>query len=244
MSNRKQLDMSVEITRKRVRVPRLRISRLRGATVAIEAKVPKLVVRESELIAEMEPLSLPCPEPEVAQAVQVCVPAEQPVAVVAPEAAPSSIPEPVPQRASKPVAASTREPVPPSAPEPAPRRAPKPLAPRTREPVPPSAPEPAPSRIQEPAPAPKPLAVSTREPVPESVPKSVPAPRKRRPRTPKAEVSPAPVAAPVPEPRPIKVIRRRGQQAKVFETMIRGLPRAMLEGVEVAPEDEGELFSE
>jgi hypothetical protein len=65
--------------------------------------------------------------------------------------------------------------------------------------------------------------------------KVVPTPVRRKPRTPKIETAPAALA------KPLKVIRRRGEQApKVFETSATIVPRAMLEGIAAEPDDKAE----
>ncbi len=59
----------------------------------------------------------------------------------------------------------------------------------------------------------------------------VPTPRKTRVRTPKPEKE---EAAPAPAPKPLKVIRRRREETpKVFETIAKSFPKAMLEGVDI-----------
>lgn len=65
----------------------------------------------------------------------------------------------------------------------------------------------------------------------------VPTPRKRQPRIPEPQVES--IAPPI--PKPIKVIRRRAEEApKVFETAPKVLPKAMLEGVKLLVEEEGD----
>ncbi|MEJ2715824.1 MAG: hypothetical protein P8182_01595 [Deltaproteobacteria bacterium] len=50
-----------------------------------------------------------------------------------------------------------------------------------------------------------------------------------------------PEAPPGPPPKPLKVIRRRrAEEPKVFETIPKAFPRAMLEGIKVTPTDKGE----
>jgi hypothetical protein len=59
----------------------------------------------------------------------------------------------------------------------------------------------------------------------------VPTPRKTRARIPKQEEE---KAAPVTAPKPLKVIRRRREESpKVFETIPKSFPKAMLEGVDI-----------
>jgi hypothetical protein len=59
----------------------------------------------------------------------------------------------------------------------------------------------------------------------------VPTPRKTRARIPKQEEE---KAAPVAAPKPLKVIRRRREESpKVFETIPKSFPKAMLEGVDI-----------
>lgn len=65
--------------------------------------------------------------------------------------------------------------------------------------------------------------------------KVVPTPVRRKPRMPKMETEP------VAPSRPLKVIRRRGEQApKVFETSAKIVPQAMLEGIAVEPDEKAE----
>lgn len=65
----------------------------------------------------------------------------------------------------------------------------------------------------------------------------VPTPRKRQPRIPEPQVESVVSAT----PKPIKVIRRRAEEApKVFETAPKTVPKAMLEGVKLLVEEEGE----
>jgi hypothetical protein len=45
----------------------------------------------------------------------------------------------------------------------------------------------------------------------------------------------------VPPPKPLKVIRRRrAEEPKIFETVPKSFPRAMLEGIKLTPEEKGE----
>jgi hypothetical protein len=65
----------------------------------------------------------------------------------------------------------------------------------------------------------------------------VPTPRKRQPRIPEPQVESAVSAT----PKPIKVIRRRAEEApKVFETAPKTVPKAMMEGVKLLMDEEGE----
>jgi hypothetical protein len=76
--------------------------------------------------------------------------------------------------------------------------------------------------------------------LPKHVPvKVIPTPATRRTRLPKAEMEPA-------EPsKPLKVIRRRREQApKVFETPSGTFPKAMLEGISAESDESGELQTE
>ena len=65
-----------------------------------------------------------------------------------------------------------------------------------------------------------------------------------RPRTKRLSVAPKAKAEPAPAPPPVtrlKVIRRRGEQApKVFETVTREFPSAMLRGIKAMKDQEGE----
>ncbi len=65
----------------------------------------------------------------------------------------------------------------------------------------------------------------------------VPTPRKRQPRIPEPPLESVVSAT----PKPIKVIRRRAEEApKIFETAPKTVPKAMLEGVKLLLEEEGE----
>lgn len=67
--------------------------------------------------------------------------------------------------------------------------------------------------------------------------KAAPAAPKRSVKAPKADVTPM-VSAP---PKPLKVIRRRGEQApKIFETPPKTVPLAMLEGISYRPDEDAE----
>jgi len=94
-----------------------------------------------------------------------------------------------------------------------------------------------PELAQQPLPSPMPVVEEQARPAPieESPAKHVvtviPTPRKTRVRTPKLEEK---EAAPIPAPKPLKVIRRRREETpKVFETVAKSLPRAMLEGINI-----------
>lgn len=81
------------------------------------------------------------------------------------------------------------------------------------------------------APSPRPLVEKPRE-VPVQV---IPPRRKRERRAPKVEEA----AAPPPAPKPLKVIRRRKEEApKVFETPPKEFSSTILRGFHLSPEDE------
>ncbi len=94
-----------------------------------------------------------------------------------------------------------------------------------------------PEPAQQPLPAPLPTVEAQARPAPieESPAKHVvtviPTPRKPRVRSPKVDEK---KAEPIPAPKPLKVIRRRREETpKVFETVAKSLPRAMLEGINI-----------
>jgi hypothetical protein len=88
-----------------------------------------------------------------------------------------------------------------------------------------------PKEVMVEAPSPRPPAAKPRE-VPVQV---IPPRRKRERRAPKVEEAPAPP----PTPKPLKVIRRRKEEApKVFETPPKEFPEAILSGFHLRPDDD------
>lgn len=90
---------------------------------------------------------------------------------------------------------------------------------------------------QQPLPTPLPVVEEQARPAPIEEPPAkhvvtvIPTPRRTRARAPKPEEK---EAAPIAAPKPLKVIRRRREESpKVFETVAKSLPRAMLEGIDI-----------